>query len=416
MNISPERNIKKLKFGEFVSLMAFTMSLVALSTDSMLPALQGTGKAFGIPGGNTPQLIISLFFLGLAGGQIIYGPVSDSVGRKPPIYAGFIIFIIGSLVSMFAVSFNMVLAGRVLQGLGAAGPRTVVLSLVRDQYSGGLMARVMSFVMTVFILVPIIAPLMGQAVLLFAGWRSIYAMLLVLSAVNFTWFALRQSETLHEEYRGEFSVKWIANAIKEFFACRTAVGYTLVLGIVGGCFLGYLNSAQQLFQNLYGLGNRFPLFFAIIALSIGTASFTNAQLVVRFGMRNMAKCSICSICVLSSFLLTLSFLFQGRPPLWVLVIFFMLIFFCIGILFGNLNALAMEPLGHIAGTGAAVVGFVSTFMQFVIGTFIGQMYNNTVIPLVGGLVVFTFIGICIMKVIDLPGAAEKAPSCLQKTE
>lgn len=397
MSQSKNNNIKKLPFGEFVALMAFIMSLVALSTDSMLPALANIGQEFSITGGNTAQLTISLFFLGLALGQIIYGPVSDSTGRKPPIYAGFIIFILGSLVSIFATSFNMVLAGRILQGLGAAGPRSVTLSLVRDQYEGRVMARIMSFVMTVFILVPVIAPLLGQSILLFAGWRSIFTMLLVLAGICMTWFAARHPETLHEEYRGEFSVKWIGHAIHEFFASRTAVGYTILAGIIGGCFLGYLNTSRQIFQDMYLVGTMFPLFFAIVALSLGSASFTNAQLVMRFGMHTMAMRAMTMICCVSSLLFLIACFFNGKPPLVLLMIFFLCIFFGIGILFGNLNALAMVPLGKIAGLGAAVVGFISTLLQFIIGTFIGQMYNGTIFPLVGGIALFSFCGIFIMQ-------------------
>jgi MFS transporter, DHA1 family, multidrug resistance protein len=398
MNISTPKTTKKLSFGEFVSLMAFMMSLVALSIDSMLPALSEIGKEFGIHGNET-QLVVSLFFLGLAVGQIVYGPISDSTGRKPPIYAGFFIFIAGTIIAIYATSFYIVLAGRLLQGLGAAGPRTMTLSLVRDQYGGSVMARVMSFVMTVFILVPVIAPSMGQAVLLFWGWRSVFVVLLILAVINLIWFAARHPETLHEEYRGEFTLTWIGHAMGEFLSQKTAMAYTGVAGIIGGCFLGYLNSAQQLFQNLYQLGDNFPIFFAIIALSIGGASFTNAHFVMRFGMRKMAFVAMGFMSLLSVMLFFISSAFNGIPPFPVLMAFFVAIFFSLGILFGNLNALAMEPLGNIAGLGAAVVGFSSTLLQFVIGTIIGQLYNNTVLPVVGGFALLSLLSLIILQII-----------------
>jgi DHA1 family bicyclomycin/chloramphenicol resistance-like MFS transporter len=397
--VSFDKKIKKLKFWEFVSLAAFTMSLVSLSIDAILPAFAKIGEEFGIAGTNAPQLTISLFFLGFAFGQIIYGPLSDSMGRKPPIYAGFIIFIIGSLVSFFAGSFKMLLVGRVLQGLGAAGPRTIILSVVRDQYEGDLMARVMSFAMTVFILVPIIAPTMGQMVLAVAGWRFIFVVTLLLVLINFFWFALRQPETLHEEYRGEFSVKWIFSALREFFACKTAFGYAVISGIMGGCFLGYINTAQQIYQEMYLLGDKFPLFFATIAIALGCASLTNAGFVMRFGMFRIASGAMIMVCLLSSSLFAVALSFSGKPPLWLLMIFLIFMFFCVGLFFGNINALAMQPLGKIAGMGVAVVGFIVTLLQFLLGTLIGQLYNGTIIPLIGSFAVCSFLSIWSLKLI-----------------
>ena len=383
-------------FGEFVALMALTMSLVALSTDSMLPALAYIGKDLGASGSNSSQLVVSLFFLGLAAGQVFYGPVSDSVGRKPPLYAGFMIFILGSFLSLFSTSFTMILAGRVLQGLGAAAPRTLTLSLVRDQYHGNQMARIMSFVMTVFILVPVIAPVTGQVVLLFSGWRAIFIVLLSIAAINLVWLALRQKETLHEEYRGKLTARWMIHAAGMFFSSSQAVGYTVIAGIVGGAFLGYLNTSRQVYQDIYGLGKLFPLFFALTALSIGSAALSNARLVMRFGMKIMAFRSMQAIALFSFLFFVTAFMSEESPPLWMLMVYFIPTFFCIGIQFGNLNALAMEPLGAIAGTGAAIVGFIATLIQFVLGTLIGQMYNGTLLPLVGGFAVLSMISLVLM--------------------
>ncbi len=381
--IKPD-NRKPIRFGEFVALMAMMTSLVALSIDALLPALPEIGQALGVQRENDNQLIISLLFLGMAVGQMLYGPLSDSIGRKPAIYIGFALFMSGCLLALVATSFPVLLAGRVLQGIGAAGPRIVTVALIRDQYEGRAMARVMSFVMMVFILVPVIAPLFGQMMLIVAHWRAIFGVYLGLALIACLWFALRQPETLAPNRRIPFSLARIGLALGEIFSNRIASGYTLAAGLIFGAFVGYLNSAQQIFQVQYGLGRMFPLYFAFLALSIGSASFTNGRLVMRYGMRWLSLSALLTLGGLSLTFLAVAYGWAGQPPLWALMIYFLMAFFCIGILFGNLNALAMGPLGHIAGVGAAVVGSLSTFISLLLGTLIGQSYNGTVLPLVGG--------------------------------
>lgn len=388
---------RSIPFGEFVALMALMISLVALSIDALLPALPAIGNTLGVQRENDNQLIISVLFLGMAIGQMIYGPLSDSTGRKPAIYVGFGLFILGCLLALFASSFPMMLAGRVLQGVGAAGPRIVTVALVRDQYEGRAMARVMSFVMAVFILVPVVAPLFGQMMLLVAHWRAIFGAYLVLALIASSWFALRQPETLAPNRRTPFSLKRIALAMGEVFGNRLALGYTLAAGLIFGAFVGYLNSAQQLFQEQYGLGRLFPFYFATLALSIGSASFLNARLVMRYGMRLLSFSALVTLSGLSLLFWAIAYSLAGQPPLWALMIYFLMSFFCIGILFGNLNALAMEPLGHIAGVGAAVVGSLSTFISLLLGTLIGQSYNGTILPLVGGFALLSAASVVMMR-------------------
>jgi DHA1 family bicyclomycin/chloramphenicol resistance-like MFS transporter len=389
-----------IRFGEFVALMAMMTSLAALSIDTLLPALPEIGQTLHVQRTNDNQLVISLLFLGLAVGQILYGPISDSVGRKPAIYLGFALFVIGSLLSMLAVNFPMLLVGRVVQGVGAAGPRIVAMALVRDQYEGRLMARVMSFVSTVFILAPIVAPLIGQSILLVASWRAIFGIYLVMAVVACTWLALRQPETLPPHRRIPFSIERISRAIREILTHRAAFGYTLTAGLVAGAFIGYLNSAQQIFQEMYGLGQLFPLFFAALALSLGSASFTNARLVMRFGMRTLSLGALLTIGSLSLLFGAIALALAGQPPLWTLMVYLLISFFGVGILFGNLNSLAMVPLGHIAGVGAAVVGSLSTFISLLLGTFIGQSYNGTVLPLVGGFAILSAAALAMMRWAD----------------
>jgi DHA1 family bicyclomycin/chloramphenicol resistance-like MFS transporter len=254
---------------EFVFLVSMMMSQTALSIDAMLPALSQISRDLNVQNANDRQLVVSVLFLGLAVGQLFFGPISDKVGRKPAIYAGYTLFIAGSILSILAINYPMMLFGRLLQGVGISAPRSVTLALVRDRYEGRAMARVMSLIMTVFILVPVIAPTMGQAILLFAGWRSIFGSFVLLVVITLVWFALRMPETLSPENVSPFSLHRIFRTTIEILKIRPAFGYTVIAGLVSGAHLGYLNSAQQVFQEQYALGELFPLYFAVIALSLG---------------------------------------------------------------------------------------------------------------------------------------------------
>ncbi len=381
---------------EFVVIISLMMSITALSIDTMMPALPQIGRELGVQNPNDRQLIISMLFLGLAVGQLFFGPLSDKTGRKPAVYSGYVVYIIGTLLAIFAVSFPMMLAGKLLQGIGISAPRAVTLALVRDRYSGRMMARVMSFVMTVFILVPMVAPSLGQFILGFSGWRGIFVSFVIVALITLIWFALRIPETLAPEQRAPFSPKHIMDATIVIVKDRIALGYTVATGLIGGAFLGYLNSAQQIFQEQYALGKFFPILFGIISISIGLASFINARLVMQFGMRFLVEWSLRLILGLATVALVIALLTAGQPPLWFLMTYLMLTFFCIGILFGNQNALAMEPLGQLAGIGAAVVGSLSTLIQMPLGTIIGQNYNGTIFPLVIGIAVLTGVSIVVV--------------------
>lgn len=383
-------------FVEFVIIVSMMMSLTALSIDAMLPALPQIGSDLNVHNANDRQLVVSLLFLGMAVGQMLFGPLSDKTGRKPAMHWGFALFITGSLLSLFASSFPMLLFGRLLQGVGVSAPRAVTLALVRDRYEGRAMAQVMSFATTVFILVPMIAPTFGQGLLFLSGWRSIFGSYVLIAVITLLWFGLRMPETLAPENRAPFSLQRIVMAVREIVRIRLALGYTVAAGLINGAFLGYLNSAQQIFQEQYALGKLFPLYFGIIALSIGLASLLNARLVMRLGMRPLARWSLFAVLGLSIAALGIAFLVAGQPPLWFLMAFLMMAFFCVGILFGNMNALAMKPLGHVAGIGAAVLGSLSTLISVPIGIVIGQSYNSTILPLVASMAILA--GLCIIVV------------------
>lgn len=380
--------------------MALLISLVALSIDAMLPALPAIGEELGARNANDAQLVLSALFAGLAAGQMIYGPVSDSIGRKPAIYAGLAIFSAGCVLSVLAASFEVMILGRILQGLGAAGPRVVVVALVRDRYEGRAMARVMSFVMMVFICVPALAPAIGQTIQQFFGWRAIFVSFLAIALIGLCWFAARQEETCRREDRVPFVGGVILSGIVETLKSRVALGYTIAAGFVFGAFIGFLVSAQQIFQTTYGTGELFPLYFAILAIAVGSASTVNGTIVMRFGMRLISFRAVLIMSLLSAlfwlYLLTLT----AAPEFWLFMAYMLMTFFCFGLLLANFQALAMEPLGHIAGVGAAVVSSLTTVISLILGTIIGQLYDGTILPMVSGIAGLAILSVFTMMWTD----------------
>lgn len=377
---------KKMNFGEFIVLMAMMMSLTALSIDAMLPALATIGNDLGVKNANDNQLTISALFLGLAFGQLIYGPISDSTGRKWPLYGGLSIFVLGSLVSVFASDLTTMIVGRTIQGLGLASPRTVSLAMIRDQFKGREMAKVMSFVMMIFILVPTIAPGIGQVILLVANWKAIFLFIMLMALLILIWFSVRMHETLPIEERIPFSFRRIGKSLIEIFSSRVALGYTITAGLVSSAFIGFLNSAQQIFQDQYNLGEQFPIYFGVLAMSIGLAALFNSKMVMRYGSGVMVKTAIS---VLVAIAVVFAFVVPNlgtTVPLWLTMLYLISTLFCVGVLFGNLNSMAMEPLGHIAGIGSAIVGSVSTFVAVAIGTIIGLRYDGTILPIIYGFI------------------------------
>ena len=393
---------KPLSSVEFISLLALMISIIALATDMMLPALEIIGKDLNVANPNDTQLIISSLFLGLAAGQLLAGPLADSYGRKPVIYFGYLIFIIGCLLSISATDHTTMLIGRVLQGFGAAFPRIASLALVRDGHEGRAMARIMSIVMAVFIVVPAIAPAVGQAVLIVSNWRAMFTLLMVMAVCTLIWFALRQPETLAVEDRRKLSLSNIWSGIREAASIRAALGYSIAAGFIFGAFLGYLSSAQQIFQVGFGVGTLFPVYFGAAALSIGAASILNSKMVMRYGMRLLTtRALVCTIIISIAFLVP-SIMMNGVPPLWLFMTWLLIVFFCMGIMFGNFNALAMEPLGHMAGLGAAFVGSLSTFISLPLGWAVGYYFDGGVLPLVSGFAICGLASLAIMHWTEVP--------------
>ena len=376
----PESPVKNTSQLEFILLMACLMSIVALSIDTILPALQPIGMSIGTRNSSENQLLITMIFLGLGFGQLIFGPISDHLGRKPVIYMGFVIFVLSSMLCVFASSIEMMIVGRILQGIGLSAPRTLSIAMIRDRFEGNYMAKIMSFVVSIFILVPIVAPTLGKFMLDNYGWKSIFYSQLIFGALILIWLWKRQPETLRPAYKKKFSSAIFIHGTKEFIRYRSAVIFTLVSGLITGSFMVFLSTSQHIFEVQYGLVDEFPYIFGALAFSVGLATFTNGTLVVRFGMMRLV--TIFMLLFLATSVLYMVFFFgEINPSIRVLVIFLTVQFFSVGFLFGNVRSLAMQPLGHMAGIGAAINGFVSTVMAVPIAAFIGSFVQTTALPL-----------------------------------
>lgn len=383
---------KKQSQLEFVVLMAALMSIVALSIDAVLPALPTIGDYISSVSTTENQKLITTIFLGLGVGQLIFGPLSDSFGRKPMVYFGFGVFVIASVICITTRSFEMMLFGRVLQGIGLSSPRTMSIAIVRDSYSGDHMAKILSIVVMTFILVPVVAPLLGQFLLFRFGWESIFTFNLAFGFLIMIWFWRRQPETLHIEHKKSFSLSIFKTGTIAFFKIKSAVIYTLLSGFITGSFMVYLSTSQQIFQVQYDLGTYFPYIFASLAITIGFATYINSTLVMRFGMKNMVHIAMLAF-VLIAFLYVIIFRFDKNPPVEILLAFFSLQFASVAFLFGNLRALAMQPMGHIAGIGSALNGFISTVMAVPIANYIGGFVKDSVTPLFVGFMVCGLISL-----------------------
>ncbi|GAA4304150.1 multidrug effflux MFS transporter [Aestuariibaculum suncheonense] len=379
---------------EFVALMASLMSIVALTIDALLPALPEIGASLNVTDPHKNQLLITMIFLGIGCGQLVFGPLSDSFGRKPIIFAGFTLFIIASIICVTTKDFEMMIFGRVLQGIGLSAPRSISLSMIRDSFSGNYMAKIMSIVVMFFILVPVIAPTLGTALTYFFNWESIFYFNLIFGVCIMFWFWKRQPETLAPEKRIKFRLNLFINGAIEFFKQKDAVAFTFVSGFITGSFMVYLSTSQQIFENQYNLAELFPYIFASLAISIGLATFFNSRLVVKFGMFRLGFTSAIAYTVIS--LLYVILFWSGKnPSVYILVGFFAMQFFAVGFLFGNLRALAMQPLGHIAGIGAAINGFISTVLAVPIANYIGNFVNTSVLPLFIGFSVFGILSVLV---------------------
>jgi DHA1 family bicyclomycin/chloramphenicol resistance-like MFS transporter len=379
---------------EFVVLMAAVMALGALGIDAMLPNLPAIGQSLGVADENRRQLIITVYLLGLGGSQVIYGPLADRFGRRPVLLGGLLLYVGFSLLAAFSPTFNLLLVARVLQGIGAAATRAIPVSVVRDRYAGREMARVMSLISLVFMAAPIVAPSLGQLVRVVAAWPWLFGLLAALGFGLMVWALLRLPETLHPEDRLPIRPGRIANAFATAARNRTSLGYIVGQTFLFGGLLGFITSAQQVFADALGAAEQFPLVFAICASFIAAASLLNAKLVMRLGMRRLSHAALLGFIVLAAVHLAVAG--SHRETLVVFAAFQALSMFCYGLCSGNFGAMAMEPMGHIAGTASAFQGFVSMVGASLIGFAVGQAFNGTVVPLEAG---YLICGLCTLAAV-----------------
>ena len=383
--------------AEFVALMAMMFATIAFSIDAMLPALPQIGTELSPDNLNRAQLILTSFVVGMGIGTFFTGPLSDTFGRKPVVVAGAALYIAGSALALVAPTLEMVLLARALQGLGAAGPRIVVMAIIRDQYSGREMARLMSFVMLVFSVVPAIAPALGAVVISVVGWRGIFLSFILFALINTTWLMIRQPETLPPSERRPFRLSPMLTAIREIFSNRMVCIAIAVMTLNFAALFAMLSSVQQVFDITFGRGDSFPLWFGGVAIIASSASVINAMLVVRLGMRRMVSAAMAAQLIICVLVIALE---ASSPPETVRFAFFVFwqtsIFFMVGMTLGNLNAMAMEPLGHIAGMAASMLSGVSTVLAMVFAIPIGLAFDGTPQPLATGILTLIAVGLGLM--------------------
>jgi MFS transporter, DHA1 family, multidrug resistance protein len=372
----------RIGFGEFVAMVAALMALNALAIDVMLPSLQQIGSALAVDDENERQAVLSTYLLAFGIGQLLVGTISDRFGRKPVLLGGLALYILAAAVCAAAPSFEALLAARSLQGLASAAPRVVVTAVVRDCYTGRRMASVMSLAMTAFIAVPVLAPSIGQLVLLFGSWREIFGLLTIYGVAVALWTWLRLPETLPPERRRTAQPAEIWSAVRKVVTNRQTVGYAVASGTMFGANFGFIVSAQQIFTEVFNLGIYFPLGFAAVALGMSLSSFINSRLVGRLGMRVISHGAAALFTVLSAVLAALARL--DHLQLWSFMVLVACIMFLLGMIFSNFNALAMEPQGSVAGTASSLIGSIATVLAASFGHLVGQAYDGTAVPLSTG--------------------------------
>ncbi len=395
---------KRLPQSEFIALMAMLAATVAFSIDAMLPALPEIGASLSPNNLNNAQLIITSFVLGMGVGTLLTGPLSDAYGRKPIMLGGAVVYVAACALAWAAQSLEVMLVARVIQGLGAAAPRVVAIALVRDIYAGPNMARIMSFVMVVFSLVPALAPTLGHYIILGFGWRAIFISFMLFSVISMFWFSLRQPETLTAENRRPLSISALGQAMSEMFRHRTARLSILIQTLTFGMLFTVLSSTQQVFDITFGQGEVFHLWFGAIAILAASSSVLNARIVMRLGMRAIIKGMFTAQIVISVLTIVITL---ANAPYWLALgtyVFWVTSnFFQAGLTIGNLNALAMEEMGHIAGLAASIIASISTIGAVIFAAPIAWMFNGTPLPMAIGVLLAASLALWLTNKIKRPG-------------
>jgi MFS transporter, DHA1 family, multidrug resistance protein len=378
---------------EFVALMAALMAANALAIDSMLPALPAIGEALGVGEENRRQLVITAYLLGFGVAQLGYGPLADRFGRKGLLISGLVLYTVFSALAGLAGSFLLLLAARTMQGVAAAATRVLVVAIVRDRYHGSAMARIMSLTMIVFMIVPVLAPSFGQGVLAIGTWRHIFIGLAAYGLILALWSALRLPETLPAEARRPLSAAHIGDAAMETLRNRASIGNTIAVTLAFGALFAFISSIQQIVFDVFRRPELIGLIFALIAGPMALSSYANSRLVVRFGSRRLLLLALSAFSLAA--LLHLAVAGTAGENIWTFALLQSLTMACFGLVGANAGALAMEPLGHIAGTASSLQGVITTVGGALIGYAIGQQFDGTTLPFLTG---FSLCGIAALAI------------------
>lgn len=397
-SVPQTQNGLSLPTGEFVVIIASLMALNALAIDVMLPALDDIASALGAGQGNRQQLIIYAYIFGFGAPQLVFGPLSDRFGRRPILFISLIGYALAGVVCMFAAGFTALLAARFVQGVFASGCRVIAVSIVRDVFEGRGMAKIMSLVMTVFMVVPILAPSIGQLILFVAPWEWTFGVLSVAGLLLLGWCFIRLPETLPEASRQPLSLRSSASAYTQVLKSRVTFGYMAASGLIFGSLFAFIGAAEQIFTEVFRQEETFVLWFAGIAMTLSAANFTNSRLVERFGMRRLSHGALVGFLCLSTLLVVALQIFGEHLTLFFPL--FALIFACFGLIGSNFNALAMEPLGKIAGTASAAYGFATTTLSSLVGWVIGSRYDGSAIPVITGFAVLGALSLAAVAITE----------------
>ena len=383
---------------EFIGMMAMLMALNALAIDIMLPGLQQIGASLGVESENHRQYVISAYLLGFAFAQLVYGPLADRFGRRLPLLFGLGIYVAAALAGAFAPTFAALLLLRVAHGIGSAATRVISVSIIRDVFGGRKMAEVMSLVMMVFMIVPVVAPGTGQVIMIFGEWHLIFGFMAAMGIAVTIWVYLRLPETLDPADVRPGTLTSVLRGFGIVLGNRVALCYTLASAFVFGALFGFINSAQQVYVGIYQLGAMFPVAFAAVAMFMALSSFLNSRLVVHLGMRRLSHGALLGFTTISAIWFGLSLF--GVIPFPLFLVLFALAMFQFGLIGSNFNALAMEPLGHVAGTASSVLGFMGTAGGGVIGALIGQAFDGTTTPLAAGFFTVSIVGLIFVLIAE----------------
>ncbi|MEM9495737.1 MAG: multidrug effflux MFS transporter [Pseudomonadota bacterium] len=383
-----------MAFAELVGLVAAAMALNALAIDMMLPALGQIGADLGAAQDNDRQLIIVLYVVANGLSQLLFGPIVDRFGRKRVLLWSLAGYTMASVFCVMAPTFTTLIVARMIQGASTAATRVAAVAIVRDLHSGRTMAKVMSFAVTVFMAAPIIAPALGQIVLAFGPWRMIFAVLLFYGVALTVWVAFRTPETLTPEKTKPIDARVIAATYGQFLGNKTAMGYTIAAAFCFGALFGYISASEQIFLETFEIGDRFAIAFAAIAISLAAASFLNASLVSRYGMRRLTHWALALFIVVN--IIHFAIVYMLGDKFLVFMTCTSLSFFALGLIGPNTNAIVMEPMGHIAGAAAAAHGFAGTTLAGALGGLVARAYDGTTLPIVIGFVAFGAIALAIV--------------------